>query len=213
MRDGAHRRYVSDRPDRGRATAQFRQLLPRQIAAVSMAVCSSSALAAASSAREKANCANGSPPDRVMPPAGLLIKRQVAAHHGEHFLDRLALSDHLQRARVADLDALPATPARRQVQRMAFSLTSCPPSAHAAAQRPQCTQVGAQPNLRLRLQPFRIMAPQAAQRASLQKDGGADARSIMQGETLDIKIEPSSRMSLSGVCCKSAHAYHENPRR
>jgi hypothetical protein len=34
---------------------------------------------------------------------------------------------------------------------------------------------------------FRIVTPKAAQRAALEKDSGADARSIMDGEPADIK--------------------------
>lgn len=49
------------------------------------------------------------------------------------------------------------------------------------------TPIGVVLDLEVWAPPFRVMTPETAQSASLQKNGGADARAVMYGEALNVK--------------------------
>ena len=132
--------------------------------------------------------------------AGLPIKAAILLHLGQHGFDGHGLAGHFQRGGGAAFSAGGAVAAGGAIQQVAAFLRPVAASgagsqalaaAHAFFRRVK--------DLRLAGEGFRVVAPQAAQMASLQKHRGADAGAIVDGVALD--VENRAQGVRSGAHC------------
>jgi hypothetical protein len=126
-------------------------------------------------------------------PAGRKIKRFVRKYFVHHLADAHRPAFHLKSTGEACLHA-------RTVQEAPFAKKCVNTFTHFMgvvgtgddALTAGDTSFGVVAEFRLRVLSLRIMAPEAAHGASLQKHSGADARAVVQGETLNVKNNVSS---------------------
>jgi hypothetical protein len=121
--------------------------------------------------------------------AGMLVEGSVLAHVCHDFIHRDLAPKKLPGIRVADADACSTlyTPLAvvdvlaRRAKLVCLARTG--PSALATPDAP----LGVVDELRLRALSLRVVTPDAAQRASLEEDHGADAGAIVHRETLQVE--------------------------
>ncbi len=117
-----------------------------------------------------------------------LVERAVPQHLRGHFLCGLRLAGQHQPLCEALLDALSADDALRPVVDVPPLRIEDLPAVrtHRDARAAADAARGVEADFGLRADAFRVMAPEAAQIAALEKDGRTNARAVVDGEALDV---------------------------
>ena len=123
------------------------------------------------------------------PAGGRLEEIGIPQHLRHHLLHAPVLPHFLQRTRRAGIDTGITARARIGIITGHNLLPAGRPlRAHpCATTAPRHTALLPQKQLRRQLQPLRIVAPGAVQRAPLQENRGADSRAVIQRELLNIE--------------------------
>ncbi len=145
------------------------------------------------------------------PTTGVLIEVKVAADHGSYFVRRHLLATEAHGVVRARLHTVAAGGAHVTVDDDAVgSHADGPQGAGLYAAIAAFAERLAMHEFRLRALGLRVGAPHAAERAALEEDGSADARTIVDAVPLDVENGPGN-----GCHCRSllVHVVREPPER